>query len=447
MVSTATKRRRRERGNRVAAAIEDARIETLAERTTLGTTITPDVPDAKLFTLDRKGSSKTDVQQELNKQAAEQRRGSKRSRRGNQKVRRSEAALMRADAGVTKMKMGRKKKEVGNVDTKILEKRKFDKPKGHVGNVSERILLSKIHKDGKDDVWMGEMSRAVAQETGLNRKRLTEKMNAAHRKAASVIHPGSGLSINPIHEEHQDKLGEALAKILKKDDEDLWDREKMKYDPALLEESTEGEVGDTGMKVDANNENDQESEEEREFLAQKLVPERKTRARRNKEARKREMVGNIAKKRTHARRAKDFENIELIAEETRRLAEKISGEAKQRRLERKPAPYKRIDQPVLKKIAGQKVRNETDFEPVALSSELSETMRNVKVSAAHPMLRDRFLSFERRGLIEPPEVLPKEMWRMEQAKRQDLLRDKRKRKGRGSASNLTFWRNGKRAIK
>lgn len=447
MVSAATKRRRRERGNRVAAAIEDARMEISAEQKTLGTAVTPDVPDAKLFTLDRKGSSKTDVQQELNRQAAEQRRVSKRSRRENPKMRRSEAALMRVDAGITKTKAERKKKEVGNVDMEILAKKKFDKPRGHVGNISERIRLAKIHKDGKEDVWVGEMSRLVAQEVGLNRKRLTDKMNAAQRKAAAVIHPAPGLSINPIHEDHQDKLGEALAKIVKKDDEDTWDREKMKYDPALLEESKEGEVGDTGMKVDTDNDNDQESEDEEEVITQKVIPERKTRAQRNKEARKREMASNIAKKRTHARRAKEFERIELIAEEAKRLAEKLSGEKKLRKLRQKPALQKRVDQPVVRKIAGQKVRNESDFEPVALSSELSEAMRNVKIPIAHPMLRDRFLSFERRGLIEPPEVLPNELWRMEQEKRQDLLRDKRKRKGRGSASNLTFWKNGKRAIK
>lgn len=447
MVSAATKRKRRERGDRVAAAIEDGRMQISAEQETLGTTVTPDVPDAKLFTLDRKGNSKSDVQQELNRQAAEQKRASKRSRRANPKSRRSEAALMTLDGGVTKTKVGKKKKRFGNVDMEILAKRNFDKPRGHVGNVGEGMRLAKTYRDGKEDVWMGGMAKVVSQEIGLNRKRLVNKMNAAHREAASVIYPTSGLSINPTYRDHQDKLGEALAKVVKKDNADKWEREKMKFDPALLEESREGEVADTGMKVDTNEGGEWESEIEGEVAAQKVVPERKTRAQRNKEARNREMASNIVKKKTRARRAKDFENIERIAEEAKRIAEKISGEEKLRKLEQNPLPPKREDQPIIRKIAGQRVRDESACEPVALSTELSDAMRTVQTPVAMPMLRDRFLSFERRGLIEPPQVIPKEKKMMEREKQQNAYHVRRKAKGRGSASKLTFWRKGKRAVK
>lgn len=446
MVSAGTKRKRRDRGNLVAAAIEDGRVRTAAERKTLGKAITPDVPDAELFTEDRKGKTKDALTQQLYEQAAEQRRAAKHARRAAPKVRKSEAALNKPSAAnPVSVPEKRKKKCVGNVEIEILAKRKFDKPRGHVGNISEVIRQKKMYTDGKEDVWVGETSKLVAKEIGVNRLRITEKMNTAHRTAPSVIHPAQGLSINPTHDDHQDKLGEALANVVRKDDDSMWTDEKMKFDPALLQESKEGEVADTGMKAD-NNTNDVEDSSDDDTSIIKAVPERKTRSLRHKESRKREMVSNIAKKRANVRRRRDFENLDKVAEEAKKLADRLSGEEKLRKLRENPPPEQAIDEPVISKLSGQKVRNEAAVEPVTLSTELSKNMRGVKMPVANPLLRDRFLSFERRGLIEPPKVLPKEIWRMEQAKRQDELKDKRKRKGRGSRSNMTFWRNGKRAI-
>lgn len=446
MVSAGTKRKRRERGNRVAAAIEDGRTRTAAERRMLGKAITSDVPDAELFVEDRKGKAKDALNQELYQQAAEQRRAAKRARRTFPKMRKSEAALNKPDATSPVSVPGKKnKKGVGGVEIEILAKRKFDKPRGHVGNISEVIRQRKIFTDGKEDVWVGETSKLVAKEIGLNRRRIAEKMNTAHRSAPSVIHPAHGLSINPTHEDHQDKLGEALAHVVRKDDDNMWTDEKMKFDPALLRESREGEIADTGMKGD-NIANDVEDSSDDDISIVKAVPERKTRSQRHKEARKREMASNIAKKRVNVRRRRDLENLEKVAEEAKKLAERLSGEEKLRKLRENPPPEKAVDEPVISRLSGQKVRNEAAVEPVTLSTELSENMRGVKMPVANPLLRDRFVSFERRGLIEPPKVLPKEVWRMEQAKRQDELKDKRKRKGRGSRSNMTFWRNGKRAI-
>lgn len=448
MVSNATKRRRRERANRSAMEVEDRRNQAMAEKDTLGTVIGPDAPDAKLFSVDRQKTSHKDVQQELQAQAAEQKRDAKRSRRGKKKVRRSEAAIYRDDTAIAKHNKGKKRKGVGQVEKDILMKRRFDKPKGHVGNISEGIRAAKVYIDGKEDVWMGDMSKTVKKEIGSKRKHLVNKMNIEQRSAASVVPPSAGLSVNPRHEDHQDKLGEALSKIMKEDDEKNWALAKMRYDPLLREESREGDVGDTGMKVDDEESSETEplEDEEMERVA-KAIPERKTRSQRNKEARKREMQRNIRKKRRNEKQALDFINIEAVAQEAIRLADKVSGEEKLRKLKENPPPPKPTDAPVTGKIAGQIVRNEAALEPYCLSAELSEAMRNIEMPVANPMMRDRFLSFERRGLIAPPKVLPKEVWRMEQAKRQEQLKDRRKRKGRGSASKLTFWKNGKKAIK
>lgn len=445
MVSAGTKRKRKERENRIAAAVEEGRAKAAAERRALGTVVTPDVPDKSLFVEDRSGKSKDDLQQEFYQQAAEQRRAAKRARRNAPKVRKSESAIVRAEMGSISVPK-HKKKTHATVDLEILAKRKFDKPRGHVGNVSEVIRQSKVFTNGEEDVWASETAKSVSEEIGLNRRRLTQKMNKRHRQAQPVIHPAGGLSMNPTYADHQDKLGEELARIVDHDDYNAFIEEKLKFDPALLKESTEGEIGDTGMKGDDSDAPDDDSDDEPPF-AKAATGERKTQSQRNKEARKREMVANLAKKRAETKLEEDLDNIEVVAEEARQAAEKLSGEEKiRRRREITPLP-RPVDRPIHKKLSGQKVQNENANVPIPLSSELSESMRSVKMPVANPLLRDRFLSFERRGIIEPPKVLPKELWRMEQAKRQELLKDRRKRKGRGSRSNLTFWKNGKSAVK
>lgn len=428
----------------MAAAVEDGRAKAEAERRTLGTVVSATIPNKSLFYEDRKKKSKDTVQQESRERDAEYRRARKRSRRGGPKLRRSEAALARAEEA--NRSVPGKKKGFGNVDMEILAKRKFDKPRGHVGNMSEVIRQKKIFTDGKEDVWMGETSQIVAKEIGLNRRRIVDKMNTAHRAAPSVIHPTVGLSINPTLTSHQDKLGEVLAKLVEIDDEEAWVEEKMKYDPKLLTESREGEVADTGMKMDILSDHASvESDEEPRFI-KGVTGERKTRYQRNKEARKRVMASNIVKKKAESKRRVDMENITIVSEEAKKAADKLSGEEKRKKLLENPPLPQNVDDPIFSKLAGQKVRNEAASEPVPLSAELSESMRGVKMPVTNPLLRDRFLSFERRGLIAPPKVLPKEIWRMEQAKRQEALKDRRKRKGRGSRSNMTFWKKGKSVI-
>lgn len=449
MVSAGTKRKRRERGNRVAIQVEDGKRQSDAERKALGTKITPEAPDDAIFFEDRIAESKGAIKQLIQQQAAEQRRAAKRARRSAPKARRSEAACqMNVDTpiGAGKVPGKKKKKGIASVDMEILAKRNFDKPEGHVGNKSGAIRQRKVHSNGTEDVWMSEISEKVKGEIGLNRRRLTEKMNTSHRQAQSVMRPSSGLSVNPTHTAHQDKLGEALAKIIAADDDMKWDEKKMSFDPALLQESTEGEIGDTGMKGDDTMDDSEVESDTEPVLFSAGVAERKTRAQRNKEARKRVMAANIARKKADAKRLVDFDNLDVISKEAKAEAEKLDGTAKEKWREAHPRRRKNPAAPVNRKIAGQRVRNERAGEPVVLSSELSESMRSIKMPVANPVLRDRFLSFERRGMIVPQKVIPKEIWRINQAEEQDRQRDKRKRKGRGSRSNLTFWKNGKKVI-
>lgn len=445
MVSAGTKRKRRARGNLVAAAIEEGRRQARAEKKALGTTVTPDVPDSALFIVDRKGQTKEEIKRLEFDQILEQKRAAKRARRSAPKTRKSESASVSNEVVEKQGFFAGKKKKTGvsTVEKGILSKRKFDKPEGHVGNISTTRREANKHLDGAEDVWTSEVSKQVSEEVCLNRKRLTSKMNFRQRRAESIIHPSSGMSVNPTYEDHQDKLGEALARIVQKDDLQEWDKKKMSFDPALLDESREGEVADTGMKCDANDTSESESDADEE-TCNRGAPERKTRAQRHKQTRKKIMAANVAKKRAERRRTEDMERLEQLTREADAESKRLNRTGKNRSKVLLTAP--KGQRPTLKKIGGQRVRNELAIDPVPLSEELADNMRGVKMPVANPVLRDRFLSFERRGFVEPPKVLPKEIWRMDKYKQQEAMRDRRKRKGRGSRSNLTFWRNGKRVI-
>ncbi|CAN8076628.1 unnamed protein product [Agarophyton chilense] len=454
MGKTGTKRKRKERETRTAAEVDEGKRYAATEQKLLGTSVTKDAADESIFVIDRKGNSKGKLDQQFRGQAVQQRRAAKRARRQAPKQRKSEAGVRPAEADAELITfVGRKKKDlISPVERQILAKKKFDKPEGHVGNRSSAVREMLRKKGEKADVWAtGDEEDAEAglfekKGTSEKRKRLEKKVHSRHRSAAPIVHPDSGLSVNPTHSDHQDILGETVACIIRHDDMRRWDENMMSYDPAILQESTEGEVADTGMKLDNSaNESDDESEGDAVVMTQG-APERKTRAQRNKESRKRIMAANIARKKSDAKQVKDLENIENLTRQAEEEADKLSGVTKKRLRKENPPPPRSAYAPVRRKICGEYVRSERVRIPVTLSTELSESMRNVKMPKANPLVRDRFLSFERRGFIAPPRVLPKELRRMARDKLREERKDRRKRKGRGSASDLTFWRNGKRAV-
>lgn len=449
MVGASTKRRRRDKANAAASAVEDGMVARAAEVRALGTEVAATVPDAALFQEDRRGTSKGEMSEVLRAQLAEQVRAAKRAKRSAPRARKSEMALVgnRSVKAVYGSNSGKKKRNgVAEVDMRILASKSFDKPVGHVGNVSEATRAGRVHADGKEDVWVSDLGRTMQAEKGVNRRRIEEKMNTSQREAISVIHPTHGLSVNPRFGDHQDKLGEALAGIVQKDDEHQWAKDKMAYDPALLNESTEGHVGDTGMREGSDVE---ENAMEDETLAKdvfKGVPARKSRGDRNRAARRRASDGNRLRKLALQKLLDDMSNIDTIAADAVVAADKLNGVTKLRELELNPPPKPTASMPVIGQIANERVQTEADAEPVTLSNELSLEMRSFKMPIANPVLRDRFLSFQRRGMIEPPRVLPKEAKQAKEAAYREAKRDRRIRKGRGSRSNLTFWRNGKSVI-
>lgn len=447
MVSAATRRKRLERQNRLASAIEQSYHDAEVEQKTLGTVLSSKVPNVTLFKEDRKGETKQALEQKFAQNARRQRLADKRARRAAPKIRRSEIGAEPQTPMESVSYVRSKKKVIAPVEKAILKKRTFDQPRGHIGNRSVLILAAKRHVPGKEDMWTSSTAKEVEVATSKSRIEFAHKASRKQRRAHAVVYPDAGHSFNPSFEHHQDNLGEAVAKIVSEEDREQWIEQKLSFDPALLNESTKDIDAITGMKVDQPGDENGSKEadvsgDNHDNVIKKPIPERKTRAERNKEARKRSLALQIRKKRAEERRAADFKNFDKILEDATEESDKLNGITK-KRLKRQhvPVPNRKRNRPVISRIAGQRVRNETASMPVALSTEISGSLRNFKVPNSNPLLTDRILSFERRGMVEPPNVLPMELRSMELERRQDERRDKTN--GEGNTANLALHIGGK----
>lgn len=468
MVSSATKRRRQKRANETAAAIEDSKRDASTEKKLLGVQVDSQAPDTSLFQLDRGGESKTALKEKTSRDAHAERLLLRRARRGDSasrallksKVRKSErfASTNNEDQSMDGLTFPegslKKSRGIGNVEKTILKKRTFD-PDIHREKKKKDMERVK-NKPGTHDLWMSDIKKEVDEKISDSRKNFVKNTRRRHRRAKAVIFPDAGSSINPSYEHHQDKLGVALAKIVAEEERERIIDEKLSFDPELFKNENNVD-SETGMKIEANDKStdakndegdngdgDGDGDDNNDIIT-KSVPERKTKSQRNKERRKRELESAIAKKRRNEKQATDFDKLEELVEEAQEEADKVNGVTKrERHKQHVPVPNRNRHRPVFFKIAGQRVRKESDNEHVALSDELADNLRSVKVAPNNPLLKDRLLSFERRGMVESNKVLTKEMWRVRQEQKQDELRDKTKRKGKHSKSDISYWKEKSR---
>lgn len=423
-------RRRHQKENATVDAVLDGAAKAAAEERALGTAVSAKTDNASLFVMDRTAVPKSEVKEQVRKQTLADLREKRRERPN-----RAELSLENKTkvSAVLPHIPGRKKQhEVGGVESALLGKRSFKRRKRAPKAPGFRM-----------DVWGADVASAEPTKKSGERMRIEKKMNAAVRSSKSVLKPGDGLSVNPAYEAHQDALGEATAGIMNEKLDDQIAKKKMSFDPAILKvcEEEERKFAEEEAKADKDMEVE-ESSDEGEMLMRKL-PERKTRTMRNREKRRKASDIKRGFKIARRRMRRDLENLEAIAEEAVREADKINGETKRRELEANPPLPRAEGAPLHKEIAKEKVRTEAKSVPVPLSDDLSMNMRNVKMPQSNSVLRDRFLSFERRGIVEPTGVLKKEARQAAQAKRAHELRERRPRKNfRGSRSNISYWRQG-----
>ncbi|KAJ6485690.1 ribosome biogenesis protein Nop53/GLTSCR2 [Mycena sanguinolenta] len=216
----------------------------------------------------------------------------------------------------------------------------------------------------------------------------------------AILEPHQGTSYNPPADAHQELLlkaseieGKRVEKAAKLAET------KAKIDQATVEAGDETSGVPPGMKVDLIVEDD-EDPASTEVIAKKM-PERKTKAQRNKAAKL------LAQKRALADKARKKNQLAVINDIRllRRTANKTLSAREQAREARRAA----LQEKLKRGLAGQKLgkhRVPEEQVDVQLGEDLSESLRALKPEGN--LFRDRFTSLQQRALIEPRvPVLPK----------------------------------------
>ncbi len=417
-------KKRLARAQATAEAVLDGVAQAESEKRAFGVAVDEKASDAALFTVDRSGQSKDAFTQERRKKdidAAKERK--------KQGFRSEQGALntTRIAPVVANIPGQKKAPPTGTLEKRLLEQRKFKRP-------SKR---KPVKAPGfRHDLWRTNLATEVAASKSKERKLIEEKCNTDVKKAKALLTPMDGLSVNPVFEAHQDALGEAVADLMDKQFDKQLTKKMMAYDfnklPAEKDDEGDDIMGD----------NDEGEEKVETVFAPKAKPERKTRVERNKEKRLRKEMKNKRRNIQKRRWAEDYDNLEKIAEEAVREADKLNGETKRKKMEvlnNLPVPE---DKPRIHQIAKEKVRSESDVIAVPLSSDLDSQMRSVTMPVGNVAVKERFLSLERRGLVEPRGVLKREARQAAQERRAALLRDKPRKNRRGSRSKISYWRQG-----
>lgn len=402
----------------------------------------------QLFVVDRTKATKEVIAGQNAKDARAEKR---RMRRGIVKVRKSEyAAVAEGDGGKRSQAgaiAGKKKKKfaVAGVDMELLENRKFVGPVERAQKNSEEAEKMKL----SEDVWKSELAVEVDASKSKERKNIESQLVRPVRATAAVLRPDDGESVNPMLEAHQDALGEAVGTEIARVDKLKWEQRAIRFDPKILLEkplhvaNDDDDIDSSDEAATTGRAND---DAETEVVIHKLGQPRRTRRDKNRANRRRTHEALRVRKATHAKIAEQIGDLEKLTAEADAEARKLQGaEAEEAQaIEKAALEADGMDaaaaRPTHKALGGVRVPTEKDVNAVPLSDDLSSNLRSVGMPVSNPVVRDRFLAYQRRGFIEPPMVILKEKKQAKKDKIREEQRDRMIRKGRGSRSNMTYWR-------
>jgi nucleolar protein 53 len=297
-----------------------------------------------------------------------------------------------------KKKIEKHREKVLRVDS-VLEKNQFVKPVPSSTlkkNSKNRKVVSKSlvanqdsHKD--DPVLDSDVFDMWGGKDEENKK--GKKSKPAHIPAVEVDPPGC--SFNPTHESHQDTLATAVAEEMIKVYKDELGPEPVPLtvpgEPISEEDMYFLDVDDGSEDDEGDNENDGENGDaasEKKPIKTKKV----TRVQLNKRARHREQLRKEAEAKKMKIFSKEIDGISKIAEEIKHE----DDEKNRRRLRRQVAKQEKL------KACPPRL-GKHKFQPapvqVLLSEEINGSIRKLKGCCT--LLKDRYKSIEKRGLIVP----------------------------------------------
>lgn len=304
-----------------------------------------------------------------------------------------------------------------NVDSVFAKKQNRRKLKIQAGTVQqENNILKEDLLSGVDlaDVWTTSDAEAKDVDNGAlnnDRKALVTVSKSKKQKKKTVDVPAvvvdpAGCSINPDKELHQDAVAEAVAAEMRKSyDRDLKptapvlhvdyavEQDELELllgpseDPTVLPEP--GEEGSTGQDLSS-----------KEHSGGRNM-DRKTKKDRAKEIRRREEEAELAERKKHKAQRRDLSEL-------KRLVSEVDGILTEQELRRQ-----RRKADIEEKAANNPPRlSKHRFEPLPLQVLTTEeveaaggSLRQIKPTPV--LIKDRFKSLQRRGVIEPRQPVKK----------------------------------------
>ncbi|KAG6599955.1 Ribosome biogenesis protein NOP53, partial [Cucurbita argyrosperma subsp. sororia] len=236
-------------------------------------------------------------------------------------------------------------------------------------------------KVGMFDIW---------SDKGENKSKKSKKSSKPSIIPAVEVEP-SGCSFNPPHESHQDVLARAVAEEMQK----VY-RNELGPEPVPLTVTGEAISEEDMLFLDADNDTDDETNldemDEDDIEKRPLRTKRVTRVELNKRARNKEQRRKEAESKKLKGISKEIDSLPDILQETAK-----EDEERQNRLIRRTI----AKQERLKSCPPRLGRHK--FEPapvqVLLSEEITGSLRKLKGCCT--LVKDRFKSLEKRGIIAP----------------------------------------------
>ncbi|EIN14662.1 P60-like protein [Punctularia strigosozonata HHB-11173 SS5] len=212
----------------------------------------------------------------------------------------------------------------------------------------------------------------------------------------AIAEPHQGVSYNPALTAHQELLRKAHEIEERRQQEaqknEEWNARLQKIRNLNAEVQEGVPAGMTVEDVEAND--DQSEEDTTEVPAPKKVPARKTKKDRARAAKLREEKRALAEKTAKKRLLASI----TMARSLRASVDSTRSASQQAREQREKARQERLRRGLAGHKVGKHVVREGEVE-VQLGEELSESFRALKPEGN--LFRDRFLSLQHRGLVEP----------------------------------------------
>ncbi|XP_057441739.1 ribosome biogenesis protein NOP53-like [Lotus japonicus] len=296
-----------------------------------------------------------------------------------------------------KRKIEKHRERVLRVDS-VLQKNQFVKPvpssflkKGSKNRKPVSISLEANQDVHKDDSTLASGTFDIWGDQGEDIKKVKKKKvsKSSIIPAVEVDHPGC--SFNPAFESHQDMLASAVAEEMQKVYKDELGPEPV---PLTVPGEPIAEEDMYFLDVDNGSDDDESNPDNEDDAAEKgpIKTKRVTRVVMNKRARRKEQLKTEFESKKRKDISKEIDSLPEIFEEIAKEDE----EKKRRRLRRHVAMEEKL------KVCPPRL-GKHKFVPapvqVLLSEEISGSIRKLK--GCSTLLKDRYKSFQKRGLIVP----------------------------------------------